>query len=194
MQKRPNLDTSISIDDFQNYYWLKKELVDFCKKEELSQQGGKIEIAERITSYLKTGQKQSIKKQFKSNSKFDWKNEILHLSTIITDNYKNTENVRRFFNEHVNKKFKFNVKFMAWMKNNVGKSLADAIEVWEKIENEKKKIVHKEIAPQFEYNRYIRDFLKDNPSKTKSDAIQYWKLKRDEKGNNVYKKSDLKLK
>jgi hypothetical protein len=38
---RPNLDGSISVDDFQNYYWLKEELTEFCREKGISTQGGK---------------------------------------------------------------------------------------------------------------------------------------------------------
>jgi len=195
MKTRPILSANISVNDFQNFYWLKKELTDFCKKEGLSTQGGKIEIAQRIIIYLQTGKKEKhIATKSKSTSKFDWKNEQLSLQTIITDNYKNTENVRAFFQEHTDQKFKFNVKFMNWMKANIGKTLADAIQQWELIYTQNKnRKSPKEIAPQFEYNRYVRDFLADNSNLKKADAIRYWKLKKTQRGDNVYQKSDLKL-
>lgn len=60
--------------------------------------------------------------------KFDWHKEPLSPQTIITDNYKNTQNVRRFFKENVHKEFKLNRTMMAWMKGNSGKTLSDAIE------------------------------------------------------------------
>jgi len=57
MEQRPPLDKHISIDSFKAFYWLKKELTDFCRTEGLSPQGGKIAIAQRIERYLKTGEK-----------------------------------------------------------------------------------------------------------------------------------------
>ena len=196
MDKRPNLDSDISVKDFTDFYWLKAELVDFCKKEGLSRSGSKIEITNRISNYLKTGEKEISKlKKSKPTSKFDWNKEPLSLETIITDNYKNSENVRAFFQEHTERQFKFNVKFMNWMKKNIGKTLQDAINQWEVFELEKKnRTAPKNIAPQFEYNTYTRDFLADNPNLTKADAIRFWKIKRSIRGGNEYKKSDLELK
>ena len=196
MDRRPELNKNISIEDFREFYWLKAELVQFCKKEGLSKQGGKIQIANRIEDYLKTGKKDRnlAKKGRKPISRFNWKIEELSLKTLITDNYKNTENVRSFFQKQVGKKFKFHVPFMNWMKQNTGKTLDDAVNKWKAIELENKDNKHrKEIAPQFEYNRYIRDFLQENPHKTKKVAIQVWKIKRSMRGDNVYRKSDLKL-
>ena len=52
---RPSLTKSISIEDFQNYYWLKEELQIFCREHDLPASGSKIEITERISHYLHTG-------------------------------------------------------------------------------------------------------------------------------------------
>ena len=51
---RPSLTKSISIEDFQNYYWLKAELQTFCRENGLPAIGSKIEITERISHYLHT--------------------------------------------------------------------------------------------------------------------------------------------
>lgn len=58
--------------------------------------------------------------------KFDWHTAVLTNDTIITDNYKNSQNVRRFFVAALGSEFKFNIKFMAWLKSNSGKTLGDA--------------------------------------------------------------------
>ncbi len=52
---RPTLTKSISLEDFQNYYWLKAELQTFCRENGLPASGSKIEITERISHYLTTG-------------------------------------------------------------------------------------------------------------------------------------------
>jgi len=193
MDKRPKLTKSISIEDFKGFYWMKEELLAFCKTEKLDKKGGKIEISERIEKYLQTGIREKSKtKTKKKTSKFDWNNEYLTLETIITDNYKNSENVRSFFSEQIGKNFKFNVKFMNWMKSADGKTLKHAVEKWieiSKISKTDKSI--KEIAPQFEYNTYIRDFLKNNPTKSRKFAIECWKIKKSLRGSNKYCKTDL---
>lgn len=192
---RPDLDKNISLEDFKDYYWLKEELVIFCKQIGIDHTGGKIEISERIELFISTGciSGKGNNRIEKKKSDFDWNREPLSLSTIITDNYKNTQNVREFFSKEIGKNFSFNVNFMNWMKNNTGKTLKDAIIEWERINNLKKEN-KTEIAAQFEYNKYIRDFMTDNPDKTIKDAIKYWKLKRAERGSNMYKRSDLDLK
>lgn len=192
---RPNLDKNISVKDFNEFYWLKKELVNFCRTFGISANGGKIEITERIRHYLTIGKVIGNEtSRFKSISKFKWETEKLTRETIITDNYKNGENVRRFFAREIGSHFKFNVVFMKWIKENIGKNLDDAITEWYRIYNLKKdKSYVSEIAPQFEYNRYMRAFLNDNPELSIKDALKYWKLKRSQRGTNEYNRKDLEL-
>lgn len=193
MEKRPKLNKDISIKDFKEFYWLKKELMQFCRNEKLHTSGGKIEISERIIHYLKTGKKQTPKK-IKTYATFNWNVETLTRETKITDNYKNTENVRKFFELEIGPQFKFNVKFMTWMNSNIGKTLNDAILKWHEIILEKKSATQpKEIEAQFEYNKYLRDFLADNPTLTRDKGIKLWKIKRSLRGDNNYNKADLKL-
>ncbi|MGM9479427.1 DUF6434 domain-containing protein [Pedobacter sp. GSP4] len=60
--------------------------------------------------------------------KFDWHSEPLNNETVITKSYKNTQNVRRYFQSHFGADWKNNRTFMAWFKLNVGKTLKDAAE------------------------------------------------------------------
>jgi hypothetical protein len=193
MNNRPELNKKISIQDFRDFYWYKEELIDFCRSENLDKKGGKIEIANRIEKFLETGERDPHQKNSSKISRFDWNTEKLNTETKITDNYRNTENVREFFKSQIGDKFKFNVKFMNWMKSAQNKTLGDAIEQWISITNEiRTDKSHKQIAPQFEYNTYIRDFMKDNPNKTLQDAISCWKIKKSKAGDNKYSRSDLK--
>ena len=193
---RPELTEKLSLEDFTGFYWLEQELTAFCRIIGINSTGGKIEIANRIKTFLETGDvsnlKTGINKQATSN--FDWNKELLSLNTVITDNYKSTENVRTFFVTHIGSHFRFTVDFMKWAKQNEGKTLAEAIAEWNRQKDIKKdKSFKTDIAPQFEYNRYMRAFLADNPGKTTKDAMKFWKLKRALRGDNNYSKSDLLL-
>lgn len=191
---KPNLDKTISINNFKNNYWLKDELINFCRRTGINRTGGKIEIADRILKYLVTGEiiTKPEKEPQRTKSNFDWNTESLDLNTKISDNYKNTENVREFFKKSVGSNFKFNVEFMDWMKSSVRKTLGDAVEKWKGIAAKKKDKNYKtDIAPQFEYNAYIRDFLNDNPQSSTMDAIKSWKIKRDKPEKKKYNKSDV---
>lgn len=205
MKKRPPLNKKITVEDFKNFYWLKEELITFCRANNISPSGGKIEITARIEHFLNTGEHsvstttaesklQTGTKKKHPTSTFDWKTEPLSPQTIITDNYKNGQNARQFFTTAIGKKFSFNILFMKWMKENVGKTLGDAIKEWLRIEAMKKNKNYKsEIPPQLEYNRYFRAFFEDNPNAKREDAIRCWKLKKAQPGSNAYQKTDLEL-
>lgn len=194
--ERPLLDKKISLTDFNDFYWLKEELIDFSKQIGISTSGGKIEIADRIRLFISTGEVVKSKSKIsKPKSTFVWSKEKLTTETIITDNYKNGENVRSFFIQEIGSHFAFNVIFMKWIKQNIGKTLGDAISEWNRINDLKKdKNYTSEIAPQFEYNRYMRAFLADNPELSSKDAMKHWKLKRSKRGTNEYKRTDLEMK
>ncbi len=193
---RPILNKEISLEDFNDFYWLKKDLVHFCRTVGISSTGGKIEIADRIRTYLLTGKiVKQVKNRHTVKSKFDWTDEILTKNTLITDSYKNCKNVRNFFIQEIGAHFRFNVIFMKWMKENIEKTLGDAIIEWKRIEELKKDPNYiSEINPQFEYNRYMRAFLKENPNLSSKDAMKFWKLKSSKRGSNEYNAKDLELK
>jgi hypothetical protein len=187
---RPPLDSNISLADFQDFYWLKTELIAFCKSHKMPTPGSKIALSNRIAHFLQFGEIQNIEKQ-KISSKFDWANAVLTPDTVLTDSYKNGVNTRNFFRKHIGAHFHFNVPFMAWIKENYGKTLQDAIIAWQSLKQAQNQQTEKtDIAPQFEFNQYVRDFLADNPSKTKKDAIACWNIKKLQRGSKKYQKTD----
>ena len=61
---------------------------------------------------------------------FDWHYSVLSSHTIIAPDYRNTQNVRRFFKSEIGENFKFDRPFMTWMQDNAGKTLGDAVDEW----------------------------------------------------------------
>ncbi len=59
MDNRPVLSKNLDAETFRNYYYLKEELIDFCRKNALQTTGGKIDLTNRIAHYLETGEKLS---------------------------------------------------------------------------------------------------------------------------------------
>lgn len=66
----------------------------------------------------------------KKQTKFDWHCDAIDSATPITETYKNTQNVRRYFKSQCGDHFKFDRSFMAWFKENTGKTMGDAVEEW----------------------------------------------------------------
>ena len=186
MNERPNLCIKLDSKTFKEYYYLKEELIEFCRKNNLQTTGGKVELTERIAKFLDTGERNIENHNIKRTKIVD---EIT-LDTIIEDNFVCSEKHRAFYKEQIGKSFSFNVLFQKWLKSNSGKTYKDSIEAYYKILEDKKKN-KTTIDKQFEYNTYIRDFFNDNTDKTLEQAIKCWKYKKSLKGHNKYEKTDL---
>lgn len=188
IDERPDLDLKLSAEIFRQYYYLKEELVDFCRKNNLQATGSKSELSERIAVFLESGKrKRAERKTRKTLSAGEIKP-----NNIIEENFVCSEKHRAFFKEQVGKSFSFNVAFQKWLKSNAGKTYAEAITAYHQILQEKKSAKGKgEIERQFEYNTYIRDFFAANKDKTLEQAIKCWKFKKSQKGHNKYEDSDL---
>lgn len=186
--KRPEITKNLDGRVFKEFYYLKEELVDFCKAEGLQTSGGKEDITNRICHYLKTGEKIKTPQTRKAINK---NIANLKLTDKIEENFVCSETHRRFFKKRVGKKFSFNVEFQKWLKLNSGKTYKDAISAYYQI-LENKKTKKTKIDKQFEYNTYIRDFFVENKDKNLSEAIRCWKYKKSLAGNNKYEKDDLR--
>jgi dTDP-glucose pyrophosphorylase len=187
MSNRPVLDNSISRETFKSYYYLKEELVAFCRQVGLQTNGGKIELTNRIAHYLDTGEKLSAAQPSTRTAKAIGTSAE---DNLIENNFVCSEKHRVFFKQTIGSSFSFNVLFQKWLKQNAGRTYRDAIAAYYQILEDKKKS-KTTIDKQFEYNTYIRDFFADNSGKTLEEAIRCWKFKKGLQGHNKYAESDL---
>ena len=160
--------------------------------------GGKFETLERIAYFLDTGNRDYPQdKVTRPKSKFDWHSADLTPDTVITDNYKNSQNVRRFFKTQVGDSFKFNIRFMNWMRENTGRTLKDAAAAYQVQKAEAAEPGYQsDIAYHNQFNQYTRDFLANNPHMGMKDVRYFWALKRQlpsDTGRHVCHYNDLKL-
>ncbi|MDD6039278.1 MAG: DUF6434 domain-containing protein [bacterium] len=186
MIERPAISRELDSTTFRSFYYLKEELVQFCRENKLPTSGGKPEITNRIAHFLDTGE---ILKATKTQHK---KAEIgtITRSTLIEPDFVCSETHRAFFKEEIGKSFSFNVTFQKWLKSNAGKTYEDAIAAYHQILKDKKKN-KTTIDRQFEYNTYIRDFFAANQGKSLEEAIKCWKYKKSQPGHNRYEPVDL---
>lgn len=186
MTERPMLEKQLDSTTFREFYYLKEELVAFCKKNGLPSSGGKIELTDRISCFLDTGKVLSASTARKKAAQTG----DIEKGTIIEPDFVCSEKHRAFFKEQIGDSFSFCVAFQKWLKCNTGKTYEEAISAYYKILEDKKK-GKSSIDKQFEYNTYIRDFFADNKGKALTDAITCWKYKKQLKGHNHYERSDL---
>ena len=187
MSDRPELTTELKRKEFLEYYFLKEELVCFCRENGLPASGGKAELTERIAYFLDTGKIKAAKPVRTQKHKIS----TITRDSIIESDFVCSELHRAFFKREIGESFSFNVAFQKWLKSNAGKTYADAIAAYNEIKNTKKP-EKKDIDKQFEYNTYVRDFFDDNKGASLADAIKCWKYKKSIKGHNKYERTDLK--
>ncbi len=175
--RRPPLELGIEASDFLAFYWLKSELVEFCRANGLPTSGSKIDITERIAHFLQTGELLLPEKRPKLKSD----GQVPTLDTVITADYRSNQINRAFFEEVIGKHFHFSTAFQQFFKDNVGKTFGDAVAYWYKLEERAKRGDKKEIAPQFEYNRFMREYHEQNPDTTHAAAVAAWKVYRSQR-------------
>lgn len=186
---RPELSKDISVQSFMDFYWLKEELQTFCRENGISASGSKMEISDRIESFLRTGE---VKKPVRKVSVKADKQDELSLDTVITANHRCSQHVRAFF-KTVIPNFHFSTYIQNFFKDNIGQTYRDAVSAWfEEEERKKSPAYKKKIAPQFEYNQFIQDFFADpkNQGKSRQEAIDAWNIIKKLPGSNKYT-SDL---
>ncbi|GHV96788.1 hypothetical protein AGMMS50293_31080 [Spirochaetia bacterium] len=176
--------------EFLNKYYLKNELVEMCKENDLPIIGSKENLINYICDFIENKPIIKIKNEpKKKNNGF-----IPSLEKRIDINYSNDEIHRTFFIKEIGKHFKYNIQFMNWMNENKGKkTYQEAIETWNKIYLDKKSGKKYKIGTQFEYNQYTRDFFENNPELSREECIKCWKYKKQQMGKHIYEKEDLKI-
>ena len=198
MTERPEIASINSGSELRQWYWRKDELVPHARTIGLKASSGKFEILERIGNYLDSGERHLPSDTAAGpKSRFDWHSAQLSKTTEITDSYKNSQNVRRFFQAELGAGFKFKLALMDWMRANVGKTLADACEAYLAIKNSEKLPGFKtKIKSHNQFNQFTRDILDDDSTLSMTEVRKIWSLKiklPSPDGKHVYQKSDLDL-
>ncbi|HVE44887.1 MAG TPA: cytoplasmic protein [Gammaproteobacteria bacterium] len=160
MVERLRLAQSISLDNLRDRYWLKLELICFCKKHGLSTVGSKHDLEQRIEIFLVSGDKGTpvlSKRIGRRDSQ-----QSITCDTLVV-NYKNDAATRLFFVKHIGQRFRFDAYLRQFTnQNNITKNLTygDLINGWLVEEVRRSDTEYKSnIGKQFEYNQFIRDFF-----------------------------------
>jgi len=103
---RPELNNQTSVDDFRDFYWLKEELVIFCRQYGLPTTGSKGEISARIEEFLTTGKIFKPKVQRKATA--DSMPSIFTRSTVLGSHWRCSQTLRAFFVKEIGSQFHFN--------------------------------------------------------------------------------------
>lgn len=185
------LNANMSLEEFRNGYWYRKELEDFCKENSIPILNGKIEISENIERFLtkKTTKQKIIISKSKSPQKLP-----KSLNETMPSNYSSSELYREFFKKHIGNHFHFTAYMMRYRKNNPDISFQDFINEWTAEYERRKDSKYKPpIMKSTQYNQYVRDFFGANPDKSLQDCIKCWNWKKEQGSTKIYEQKDLKI-
>lgn len=106
--ERPILNKELDSKTFRDFYFLKEELVKFCKENGLPVSGGKIDITDSFQKWLK------------NNAGKSYREAITAYYQILNEKKKGKTTIDR--------QFEYNTYIRDFFADNKGKSLEDAIQ------------------------------------------------------------------
>lgn len=174
-KERPALDKFLSASEFLAWYWLREELVQFCRAEGLPVCGGKRDLSTRIEAYLSGRPLPRVANEPRKTASMPAR---FGLDTVIGHGWRCSQGLRDFFEGHCGKGFRFNEALRRFIAEGSGKTLAEAVEVYRKSMSHDLNGRGLEIAEQFEYNRHTREYFRAHPGATREEAVAAWQEKR----------------
>ena len=197
IRRKAGLVRGLNPDDLRRYYWLKKELVQFCHQLGVPASGRKLEILRRIEVYLKTGKVLPPERivlgapNNSSASQADGRNRKLTLATPVV-NFKSDQRTRDFFTSVIGPQFHFTAHLNQFMRGRHDLTYGDLVKEWlAERDRRKDKSYKPRIMKSGEYNQFIRDFFADpaNLGKRLTDAVSSWERVKRLPGPRVYSSS-----
>ncbi|MEM1127763.1 MAG: DUF6434 domain-containing protein [Bacteroidota bacterium] len=169
---RPSLTTALSAADFRDYYWLKTDLVTFCRAEGLPTAGRKAELVERVAAYLHDGT--VLPPAPAPRGPADPMPDVLTPETIIGRGWTCGARLRAFFVAEVGPSFRFNRALIDAIKGGAGRTLGEALAIWTASEADP----DRPIEASLEFNQHQRAFAKAHPGAGRAEMMAAWQRKR----------------
>ncbi len=170
---RPRLCASLQVEEFRAWYWLKEELVGFCRLRGLPTSGSKRELEQRIHVLLSGAHTADRSRAKRRAGRMP---RTFTMETVIGEGWRCGPALGAFFRQVVGKGFRFNADTRAFIHSGVGKTLGDAALCYQNSVRPGR--AKPEIPEQLEYNRHFREYFEQHPEATREDAITAWWAKR----------------
>lgn len=164
---RPALTAALAEREFVRWYWLKSELVDFCRAEGLPSVGSKQALAGRVAARLAG---RPVPRPVAAGPLHDRMPQRFSAATVIGRGWRLTRSLRGYFVGVHGARFRFNAVLRAFIYRGEGRTLSEASDCYRR----SLAAGPGPIAEQFEYNRHMRDFFRRNPGATRAEALASW--------------------
>ena len=176
----PFLSANLTAQHFASWYWLKEELLAFCREHQISPSGSKLQLQSRIKDYLNG--KNPVPRPTPQRTPTKMPTHFT-MDTIIGEGWRCNPSLGAFFKQNLGPGFHFNAPTRDFIHTKAGKTLADAAICYQTSARPGAKKTR--IPQQLEYNQHLRDFFRDNPGSSRQQAIDAWWIKRGRKKNSV---------
>lgn len=170
MSTRPELTPHTDEVVFFDHYWLRKELVVFCRSNGLSTAGSKQDLTDRIAAML-TGRPQPSVRRRSSRKAMPI---VFTRETPVGPGWRCSQALRAFISAEIGRPFRFDRFMRKQIGAGDGTSLGAAIDAWRKQEGQ-----GYEIEPQFQYNRFTSQYREIVPKASHSEIVAAWWRYRD---------------
>ncbi len=165
----------MNLQEFEDHYWMKADLIDFARDLGLATHGYKPELKERIRRHLCGEDPVEAPPRPSRNAPRDSDRPLTRQTPVV--NYKSDKKTRAFFKAEIGPEFHFTFHVNQYRLNNAGLTYGDLIDEWlAERERRRRKGYKAKIPAQTEYNQFVRDFLADEANKGKGmkEAAKAW--------------------
>jgi hypothetical protein len=159
--------------EFCAWYWLKEELIAFCRDAKLPSAGNKADIEAVIIAHLE--RRNSLPKRAPRRATVKMPTTFA-LDDVIGAGWTCNPALGAFFRAQMANRFHFNKAMRDFIHSGEGRTLAEAMECF--CASIRKDYPKREIAPSLEYNQHTRVFFAANPGASRDEVIAAWWEKR----------------
>jgi len=168
---RPALIANLEASEFLRWYWLKADLIAFCRERGLPTAGSKQEITQRVAEHLAGRAVPTVRSLRRATSSMP---DEFTPNTVIGPGWRCSQQLRLFFEAECGKGFRFNAALRSFIATGAGQPLSEAVRAYKASLQDGPQ----PIAGQFEYNRHMREFKAQHPGSSHKQAVAAWWVKR----------------
>lgn len=199
MDQRPKFSSNMTVEEFNDFYWYKAELIDICRSVSLPTSGTKAELNEYIIKYLTGVPATQIHRTYQTrNTKKLLSEEINPTTPLLSSGFRLNNEARKFFEKYFQiEKFSFKKSMAIKMRlvqkeNDQSATVQDLIDAY--LSNNS--VFSNKEETTYQWNNFVRDFNRDPNSKNYTNKMKVaailWKKVRDSSGNKKYRHSLIK--
>jgi hypothetical protein len=169
---RPALTSTLTLKEFRRWYWLKSELVQFCRDARLQTTGSKPEVTERIALHLAGEAPARISTPRRDGAM----PAAFAADTVIAPGWRCSPALGAYFRAVCGRGFRFNAAMRNFIHTQAGRTLADAAACYR--QSVAPGTPKPAIVAQNQYNLHTRQYYQAHPNATRAEVIAAWKARR----------------